>query len=1064
MRHFFSPWRTDPAHGARAALFLAALLACCAAQARAQEADEPALTLESIASLLAELDTLGLDEAASKTLREIYEGARRELEDAAAYASAAADFARAAAEAPALLETMRAELAKPAAEVSAEPAAGATLPQVEQLLKEAEAALANSRATADELQGEDAARRERSAQIPNDLATARARLAEVEEALAAVGAEADPRVAAARRLLLRAQRESLLREIDRNEQELASYVARADLLPARRDRALRRAAEAEKLVAAWQGVVEARRRDEADRAAEEAERRRRDAALTEVEQLKRLAEENVALADRRTGADGLTARISAADKDLNERLTLITGLRNRFQAVRDKVRAAGLTNAMSVLLRREYDDLPDAGKLSREKKARRQRISDAQFQQLELQDQRDLLFDVEASVRAILDEVDAEGRREDRADLEAAAREILADRKKRLEEVKGDYQTYENRLIDLGRTTDTLVAAAEEYRRYIAERILTVRSVAGSLLPSPRAMGQAAAWLLSPSSWSAAARHAAVHAARELQETVPALLVLLLLLAFRGRARERLLFTGTQVARIRSDAFSHTVRAALCTLLLAAPAPLLAWLFGMLLLRPAEQPDVAAALGDTLKVLAPLWLMLELLRQTLRAGGLAEAHFSWPEAARRALCAQLRWFTPLFLALTLPAWMLAQPAAEEAWNDSLGRILFCGELAALTIFLKNVLAPGGPVLRKVFPEGASSLLARLRYAWYAAAVAAPAVLLLLTAAGYDFTALVLHYFFLLSLELILVLVLVNGLLLRWLLVVRRRLALEAVRQRREAARAESGAETGIVTPPEELNIPALSAQTRELVRSSMLIAVLVGLYLIWSDIFPALSLLQRVQIWPEVRVVEAVEEGRYPVLEGGATADAAVSPAPQADAAPAAGATLVRTLTLADIGLALVILLITAIAARDLPGLLEILLLRRLPLDTGARYAAATVTRYTIAIVGLSAALGAIGIGWSKVQWLAAALTFGLAFGLQEIFANFVSGLIMLFERPVRIGDVVTVDGIDGKVTKIRMRATTITDWNNRELIVPNKEFITGKIMNWTLTDSVTRVVVPVGI
>jgi potassium efflux system protein len=69
-----------------------------------------------------------------------------------------------------------------------------------------------------------------------------------------------------------------------------------------------------------------------------------------------------------------------------------------------------------------------------------------------------------------------------------------------------------------------------------------------------------------------------------------------------------------------------------------------------------------------------------------------------------------------------------------------------------------------------------------------------------------------------------------------------------------------------------------------------------------------------------------------------------------------------------------------------------------------------------------------------------------------------------LFERPIRIGDVVTVGNIDGKVTKIRMRATTITDWDRRELVVPNREFITGQLINWTLSDPVTRVVVPVGI
>ena len=99
-----------------------------------------------------------------------------------------------------------------------------------------------------------------------------------------------------------------------------------------------------------------------------------------------------------------------------------------------------------------------------------------------------------------------------------------------------------------------------------------------------------------------------------------------------------------------------------------------------------------------------------------------------------------------------------------------------------------------------------------------------------------------------------------------------------------------------------------------------------------------------------------------------------------------------------------------------------------------------------------------------EVQWLATALTFGLAFGLQEIFANFIAGLIILFERPVRVGDMVTLENVTGVVSRIRIRATTITDSDRKEYIVPNKEFITGRTLNWTLSDTINRVVINVGL
>ncbi len=124
------------------------------------------------------------------------------------------------------------------------------------------------------------------------------------------------------------------------------------------------------------------------------------------------------------------------------------------------------------------------------------------------------------------------------------------------------------------------------------------------------------------------------------------------------------------------------------------------------------------------------------------------------------------------------------------------------------------------------------------------------------------------------------------------------------------------------------------------------------------------------------------------------------------------------------------------------------------------RIALSTLVRYTVMILGVSVAAGLLGVSWAKVQWLAAALTFGLAFGLQEIVANFISGLILLMERPIRVGDVVTVGNLMGRVTRIQIRSTTITLWDRSEMIVPNKDFITSKLINWTLSDSKRRITI----
>ncbi|NHX33414.1 mechanosensitive ion channel, partial [Escherichia coli] len=106
-------------------------------------------------------------------------------------------------------------------------------------------------------------------------------------------------------------------------------------------------------------------------------------------------------------------------------------------------------------------------------------------------------------------------------------------------------------------------------------------------------------------------------------------------------------------------------------------------------------------------------------------------------------------------------------------------------------------------------------------------------------------------------------------------------------------------------------------------------------------------------------------------------------------------------------------------------------------------YAISTLTKYTITIIGTIVGFSMLGIEWSKLQWLVAAMGVGLGFGLQEIFANIISGLMILFEKPIRIGDTVTIRNLTGSITKINTRATTLTDWDRKEIIVPNKAFIT---------------------
>ena len=148
------------------------------------------------------------------------------------------------------------------------------------------------------------------------------------------------------------------------------------------------------------------------------------------------------------------------------------------------------------------------------------------------------------------------------------------------------------------------------------------------------------------------------------------------------------------------------------------------------------------------------------------------------------------------------------------------------------------------------------------------------------------------------------------------------------------------------------------------------------------------------------------------------------------------GAETVLPVTVADLLLALLVVIVTVIASSNIPGLLQMLILQRMTLAPGSRYAITTLVRYVIVTAGTIAVLGLIGWNWSQMQWLVAGLSVGLGFGLQEIVANFISGLIILFERPVRVGDTVTVGQLTGTVSRVQIAPTTITDWDRKEILV----------------------------
>ncbi|MGN7610509.1 mechanosensitive ion channel domain-containing protein [Magnetococcales bacterium HHB-1] len=168
--------------------------------------------------------------------------------------------------------------------------------------------------------------------------------------------------------------------------------------------------------------------------------------------------------------------------------------------------------------------------------------------------------------------------------------------------------------------------------------------------------------------------------------------------------------------------------------------------------------------------------------------------------------------------------------------------------------------------------------------------------------------------------------------------------------------------------------------------------------------------------------------------------------------------------TMADLVKFIVMLVGMIWLVRHLGWLFDILFFSKSTLDTGMRYAIVTMSKYLIFFIGLFVAFSFLKLNLAQIGWLVAAMSVGLGFGLQEIVANFVSGIILLIERPIRIGDTISVGMEFGKVSKITIRSTTIVTPDQQELLIPNKSLITQDVKNWTLQNQQTRLMIPVGV
>lgn len=838
-----------------------------------------------------------------------------------------------------------------------------------------------------------------------------------------------PAVSEARQWMLLAQLQALRSETRMLNQELVSMPLLTELADQQRDQAKLHLDASQARVQQLEGQVNRKRQEEAQQSKVEAEKaaeRTSDGSVV----LRQAAARNTELGDV---LQAITAKLEklAADKALLEKE--LKKVEEGFSDAKQKIALAGMSHALGLMLHERRQMLPHA-KTLREKSAQNETaIADAGLLQVQYTEERKQLDDLDEPIQ----ESTSNTPLPQIGSVEPELRSLLSSRRELLDKILAANQVYFSRLSEIELLYHNLLTTVDAFQEYLAERLLWIRSMPIMHLSDFRSFWQEVTFLLSPDRW----RDFGASAAKQSIASPFFILVTFFALFLMGlgeRFREQRRVLLQQARNPLTYRFAQPLTILFLTALVALPLPLVLLTCGWELNRMADQSDLSRAVAGALIVFAYRYLIMRWFRSLLSPNGLAESLFHWAKTTTELLYREIGIFMALFLPSVFIV-MVAFFAGQHAGGTHLlGRLALILVLIITLVSSYRILHPRTGMCRQILDAKGYPVFTRLYPLLFAVVLLMPIILMGLVIAGYVFAGGTLIRCVVNSIWLISGLVLCHQLIEQWLVQTSRQLARKKAQHLRAQTQAKAtveqeGDETskGVVDDVGEDPVE-LTVESRKLIDTLVAMGAVVGLWLVWREVLPALNIFKEFTLWS------------YSVTENG-----------QSTVVP---------VTLADAGLTVLISIITLTATLHLPAVLKIAFFQHLRMGPGGQYTAITLTRYCIGGIGVLAIADILGFRWSQIQWLVAALGVGIGFGLQEIVANFISGLIILFERPIRVGDVVTVGSTDGVVTRIRIRATTIRDFDGKELLVPNKEFISGHLLNWSLSDPVIRILVPVGV
>ncbi len=911
----------------------------------------------------------------------------------------------------------------------------ASAEEIEQLLLTRKSTLSTAHNTLSRLDQQLETQKQRPDTLRQQLTTATQRLDDVRDDIKfPTPVDQLPLLTEARQWNLAARSAALNSEIEMLNQESLTHVVRMGLLKAQRART----ENSFKQINASINLLEKRVIEHRQSDIEQA----REKTHTDIEKsagkhplIRELAEKNALLGQE---LEHITQDLKGLTLEKDQTIATAQKIDENFRRSREKLEIAGLRQVLGQVLLDRRRNLPDTKPFYKKEKTRHQLMANVGLRQIRNIEEYQKLQNVDhyiTELTAELPQQEAESIHADLVKLATSRRDLL------VKAIALD-SAYLQTLEEADRAYRQTLESVENYNQFLAKHLLWVRNAPLPTLKNIPLTVKQFSWLLNPSLWLETF-HALLSSATDSPVLGVGVILFIILGLNCGRLRRIIKKSGKPVGKPLEDHFSYTFMTLAASLLLALPWPLLMAVSGWQMGLSTEATAFSKAVSDSLLQTALIFFYLRSFYIICTPGGLAAVHFQWPKSSVQLLRSEFKRFMVSFVPtifITITTFNYSEISIEQG----LGRLSIMLTLVLLGVFFYRLFGSRSAVqqLQHRFPD---FLFVNKRLLWTSLLLLIPTALITLTILGYIYSAGILISNLLKTLWFTLALVVVQQMAIRWLVLSHRRLAFKALMKHHQKEAADNDKkissseqnELAAAEQEKEFDLSTLTQQSRKLLDVALIIAAITGLWLIWSDVLPAFTVFDEITLWHYTDVIGGVEQH--------------------------------VAVTIGSIALTIILIIVTIVATRNIPALLEIVLRQSFGVRAGNRYAITTLVSYTIAAIGIVIVFSNLGVKWSQLQWMVAALSLGIGFGLQEIIANFICGIIILFERPIRVGDFVTVGesgaaDSTGTVTRIRIRATTLLTRDRQELLVPNKEFITGRLLNWSLTDETVRIIIPVGI